>query len=249
MDGLEWKRSKYSPTVQRFLKYAEKLAVTSSDLLVADSEVIQEYLSQTYKVQAVFIPYGAEISEIPGPENLSAFDVSAREYYLLIARMQADNHVEEIIQGVLRSNDQRPLLVVGNVKNKHGEYLCNRYASDRIRFPGSIFDQSVLNLLRYHSRLYFHGHSAGGTNPSLLEAMAARALVCAHDNPFNRSVLRNNALFFHDPDHIAFIIDREIDLVPAEAFRANNLLRLRNNYTWDLVIDAYHKAFRDLVKK
>jgi len=93
MDGMEWKRSKYGRSVQYFLKYAEKLAVKSSHLLIADSEVIQDYLMKTYQLPSTYIPYGADIFEEPDPEVLTNFGVTPRQYYLLIARMQPDNHI------------------------------------------------------------------------------------------------------------------------------------------------------------
>jgi glycosyltransferase involved in cell wall biosynthesis len=244
MDGLEWKRAKYSLPVRKFLKYAEKLAVKSSDILVADSEAIREYLIETYNVESTFIPYGADIYESPGPDRLAEFKLLPGKYFLLIARMQPDNHIEEIIRGVLASGSNDPLLVVGSVNNKHGRYLEKKYASGQIRFTGGIFDQELLNQLRFHSRLYFHGHSAGGTNPSLLEAMAASALVCAHDNIFNRSVLSEDALYFSTPDDIAAIISHTPETAARKQMIANNLIKIKSRYNWEKIVDDYLELFR-----
>ncbi|HRZ42493.1 MAG TPA: DUF1972 domain-containing protein [Bacteroidales bacterium] len=243
MDGLEWKRSKYSPGVRRFLRYAEKLAVKSSDRLVADSEAIAEYLSGTYGVASTFIPYGADIPEMPSAEGLRDWGIESGRYYLLIARMQPDNHVEEVICGVLGSGTPYPLLVVGNTGNRYAHYLQQKYPDPRIRFTGGIYDPDVLNVLRAHCLLYFHGHSAGGTNPSLLEAMAASAPVCAHDNPFNRSVLGEDALWFTDAEDIS----RCIQDLPAEMWWksaiSNNINKINTKYTWNGVIDKYRDLF------
>ena len=197
MDGLEWKRSKYNLPVRKFLKYAEKLAVKSSDKLIADSSVIQNYLKKTYNVSSDLISYGAEVFENPNSNHIEQLGIKPQNYFLLIARMQTDNNIEEIIKGVLESKINTPLLIVGNTNNKFGKYLLKRYSgNDKIKYAGSIYDKNFLDQLRYHCLCYFHGHSAGGTNPSLLEAMAASAFVCAHDNPFNRAVLGENGIFF-----------------------------------------------------
>ncbi len=239
MDGLEWSRSKYAPPVRRFLKYAERLAVKSSHRLVADSEAIGEYLMLTYGAESVYIPYGADIPEIAGTERLRELGVEPGGYYLLIARMQPDNHVEEAIRGVLDSGTDMPLLVVGNTRNRFGQYLEKTYHDPRIRFTGGIFDQELLGVLRYHCALYFHGHSAGGTNPSLLEAMAASAPVCAHNNPFNRAVLGGDGVWFTGSEDIA----RLIDAMPSEDWweevKHRNLIKISEKYSWERVIDGY----------
>jgi len=243
MDGLEWKRSKYSPLVRKFLKYAEKLAVQSSDKLVADSTAIADYLKTAYNQELVFIPYGAEIFDNPEATFLTEFNVEPDKYFLLIARLQPDNHIEEIIKGMIGSGTHLPLLVVGNFKNKFGKYLAEKYESPIIRFCGSIFDQKTLDNLRFFSALYFHGHSAGGTNPSLLEAMAASSVICAHNNPFNRSVLGENGFYFDDETDISSLINQENYREAKRIFGPVNLKVIENHYSWDKIISAYHQLF------
>lgn len=247
MDGLEWQRSKYSKPVKRFLKFAEKLAVKSSDLLIADSEVILDYLSKTYHMESTYIPYGAEIFETPDERKITSFNINPGEFFLLMARMQPDNHIEEIIQGFLQSGTAYPLLVIGPTLNRHGKYLEKTYKSERIRFLGPLFDKEKLNNLRYFSGIYFHGHSSGGTNPSLLEAMAASAPICAHDNPFNREVLGSDALYFSDSNRIAEIIGNHGPPNRNSAFILNNIDRIKKKFAWNQVIAAYEKAFKDWV--
>jgi glycosyltransferase involved in cell wall biosynthesis len=249
MDGIEWKRCKYSKSVQCFLKFAEKLAVKSSNLLIADSEVIQDYLLQTYQVPSTFISYGADILEKPDPQVLANFGVTPRQYYLLIARMQPDNHIGEIIRGIIRSGNSLPLLIIGDTRNSYGSFLKKEYTSRQIRFLGSVFDKDMLDQLRYFSKLYFHGHSSGGTNPSLLEAMAASAPICAHDNPFNRSVLGSDAFYFENDSRISEIINNEPDKKIIDAFIANNEGKIRTKYVWSHVITAYYEEFIKLIRK
>ena len=249
MDGLEWIRTKYSNSVRKFLKYAEQTAVKSNDLLIADSEAIQDYVLKTYNRASVFIPYGAEVFTAFDERKLGGFNIAADKYFLLISRLQPDNHVEEIINGVLLSKTNLPLLVIGNYSSsKFGNYLYRTYNSEQIRFLGSVFDKELLNQLRYYSKLYFHGHSSGGTNPSLLEAMAASAMICAHDNVFNRAVLNGNGVFFQEEKEIAEIIQGNIDDTTKTNWVGQNIERLDSIYNWEKVIDAYYDLFLDLKK-
>lgn len=249
MDGLEWKRSKYNPSTQKFLKFAEKLAALKSDFLVADSEAIQQHLKLVYGRDSFFLPYGAEIFEHPNEKKLVEFGLQPYSYYLMIARLQPDNHIEEIIRGVLNSGTNMPLLVIGQSENKYGKYLTQKYRDDRIKFIGGIFDGDILNQLRYFSKLYFHGHSAGGTNPSLLEAMASSALICAHNNPFNREVLGENAFFFDDDKSVAdLLISKKMDAATRKSFVSNNIKTIKVKYNWPKIIHAYFELFVRLTK-
>ncbi|NQV02707.1 MAG: DUF1972 domain-containing protein [Bacteroidia bacterium] len=246
MDGLEWQRSKYNSFVQRFLKYAEKLAVKSSDLLIADSEVIRDYLMQTFQVTPTYITYGADVFQTPDADRLSGFSVEPQKYLLLIARMQPDNHIEEIIRGVLESGCTLPLLIVGDCTNRYGKYMERRYSSDLVRFLGPIFHTETLNQLRYFSKLYFHGHSSGGTNPSLLEAMAASATICAHDNPFNREVLGEDAFYFTHSLEISEIIRHSQGQQADNLFIQRNVRKIKTRYGWKEIISAYEQIFSEL---
>jgi len=247
MDGLEWKRSKYSRPVRRFLEYAEKLAILSSDYLVADSLAIKSYLKQKYSVDSEFIPYGAEVFNSPDPVTLPKFGVEPHNYFLLIARMQPDNHIEEIIHGVVLSEPTSPLLIVGNVNNDFGRYLQKKYKSDKIKFCGAIFDDTVLNQLRYYSKIYFHGHSAGGTNPSLLEAMATSALICAHNNQFNRSVLESDAVYFKTSEDVSDIISSGYGKPGGGKRITSNLEKIKMHYSWNNIIQAYYDLFSEII--
>jgi len=248
MDGLEWKRSKYKRLVQKFLKYAEKLAVLSSNSLIADSEAIQQYLEKEYNTKAHFLPYGAEIFQNPDKGILKKMSLVPYNYFMLMARMQPDNHIEEIIRGVLNANSKFPLIIIGQNAIKFGRYLKQNYESKNIQFIGGIFDQDQLNNLRYFSALYFHGHSAGGTNPSLLEAMASSSLICAHNNPFNREVLLNNAFYFNTPTDITVLLESQAEIKNSRpTFIDNNLITIREKYSWPKLIEAYFQLFKQLL--
>lgn len=248
MDGLEWKRSKYSAWVRRFLKYAEKLAVISSDTLIADSKAIAKHLKTTYDANSTFIPYGAEIFENPNENAVKNEGLEPFNYHLLVARMQPDNHIEEIIQGVIGSSADVPLVVVGNTDNGCGKHLRKKYRDKKIKFVGAIFNKELLNNLRHFSKLYFHGHSAGGTNPSLLEAMAASAWICAHENPFNREVVGENAFYFKSSDDITNILDHlENKETARNTFTQKNRETIKKTYNWEPIIDRYYNFFKGLL--
>ncbi len=161
--------SKYSNPVRRFLKKAEAWAVNSSKLLVADSSAIQAYLKQEYAVTPHFIPYGADIFTTPHPGVLQSYGLEPYQYYLAIARFEPENNIETIICGYLQSGHTEPLALIGSYQNRYGQELYKQYG-DRVMFLGSLYQIEQLNNLRFFSSLYFHGHSVGGTNPSLLEA-------------------------------------------------------------------------------
>lgn len=249
MDGMEWQRSKYPAAVRKFLKYAERLAVRSSHALVADAEPIRDYLMETYKASSACIAYGADLFEEADPKVLQPLGLKPDGYHLLIARMQPDNHVEEIIRGALDASSTAPLVVVGNWENRFGRMLREKYVSQKIRFAGGIFDQNMLNNLRYYCNIYFHGHSAGGTNPSLLEAMAAGAFICAHDNRFNRSVAGDHALYFKSAKDISNLINNPPDPVSKKSSTQKNRLLIKEKYNWPAIVEAYYSLFERLVKK
>lgn len=250
MDGMEWQRNKYSRMVRRFLKHAERWAVKSSDVLVADAVPIRDYLMTSYNSSATFIPYGAEIFDNPDPAILDRFNLKPDNYCLVVARLQSDNHIEEIINGVLNSKTTSPLVIVGNYQSQFGKQLRKRFKNNQIIFTGGIFDNDILNNLRHHCKLYFHGHSAGGTNPSLLEAMAANALICAHNNVFNRSVLGKNAYYFDTSDDISNLLNDRTKTLQNIALKKGNLLTIKQKYNWKSIIDAYVALFeKSLVQK
>ena len=243
MDGLEWKRTKYTTLVQNFLKYAEKLAAKSSDVLIADSLGIQTYLKKKYKLESTYIPYGASIPKQFQKSVLEEFNVLPFSYNMLIARMESENNIEVILDGHCASNQNRKFLVIGNHQGtKFGKYIYQKFKNTTsIHFLGGIFDLIKLNALRKYSNLYFHGHSVGGTNPSLLEAMASEALIVAHDNPFNKGVLGEDAHYFTDASDVTHFIDK----LEKNAFSNvidNNTDKIRYKFSWKSVNANYLKT-------
>lgn len=248
MDGLEWKRSKYNYLVRSFLKYAERLAIRRSDYLISDSKAIQEYIQKKYAKNSTYIPYGAEIFNSPATSSISTFNVEPFTYSMLIARLEPENNIEIILKGVINSQSSHKFLVIGNYETKFGNYLKAKYKDKRIKFLGSIYNLETLNNLRYYSAIYFHGHSVGGTNPSLLEAMASSSLICANDNPFNKNILGDDAFYFNNEKDIEEIIDKVIK--GDELYKIkNNLIKIEDEFSWIKVNAMYEQLFINVIEK
>jgi len=167
--------------------------------------------------------------------------VAKGNYYLLIARLEPENNVETILEGFANSRSTRKFLVVGDIRNKFGKSVFEKFRRDsRICFVGAIYnDTRKIHTLKTFSSIYFHGHSVGGTNPSLLEAMASRALIAAHDNPFNRAVLEEDAYYFQHADDVTSIIEHVCRGAKEKQMIENNLVKIRTEYTWSRIIQRY----------
>ena len=188
LDGLEWMRGKYRPAVQRYLKWAERSAAGAADLLIADHPEMARYAAR-YPKPCSEIAYGVDDPK-PALELDPSLNLQPGEYALVIARLVPENHVRVAAEAL---SPQVPVVVVGPFDNSEGRALQQL---PNVRLLGGQFDAGLLDSLRAHCGLYIHGHSAGGTNPSLLQAMAAGCAIAAHDNAFNRGILGNSALYF-----------------------------------------------------
>lgn len=249
MDGLEWKRTKYSNTVRRFLKYAEKLAVKKSDFLISDSKGIKDYLFNKYKVDSKFIAYGSHIFKNPEESILNGFDLKAYKYNMLIARIEPENNIEIILDGVSLVEKPKKFIVIGDYKrSSYSRKIVEKFSENKnIIFLGSIYDSKVLNNLRFFSNLYFHGHSVGGTNPSLLEAMGCQCLIVAHNNNFNKSVLGNDGFYFSTSKDIKSIINsvKKTDNI----FKTEqNILKIEKYYNTLNINNTYLDFFNDCLE-
>jgi glycosyltransferase involved in cell wall biosynthesis len=243
MDGLEWKRSKYSRPVQQFLKFAERLAAISSDYLVSDSIGIQKFLKEKYKKDSTYIAYGAHPFDNPNEQILQEYYVEKGKYNMIMARFEPENNLDMVLEGVSISDVETTILVIGKNHTKYGEYLKKKYKDfPNIRFIGALYNLEHLDNLRYFSNLYFHGHSVGGTNPSLLEAMASKAFVIAHNNDFNKGILKENSYYFSNPQEVKNIIETikkndNLHLVQA------NYKAIVNQFNWSKINGEYLQLF------
>ncbi len=246
MDGLEWSRAKYNKVTQYFLRQAERWGVRFSNYLIADSEGIKEYLKDKYKVDALFVPYGADIYNFEKDDFgiLKRFGLNANEYDLVIARFEPENNIETILRSY--ANKTRKLILIGNYSaTRYGRRMFMEYgAMPQFQFAGAIYDIDHLNVLRSCCRLYLHGHSVGGTNPSLLEAMACNSIICAHDNPFNKDVLGENAFYFNNVNELVQVINSVISKNDYEGWLRNNKQKILNIYNWEKITSKIESNFK-----
>lgn len=240
MDGLEWKRTKYSKPIKRFLEFAEWLGAKFGGHLVADSEGIKNYLKNKYDLSSTFIPYGAETFDNPDERILAKYDLEPYSYNMLIARLEPENNIETILHSVSECNLPQKMIVVGNTTNDFGNQMKERYESEHIVFTEGIYNTEDLNNLRYFSNLYFHGHTVGGTNPSLLEAMACKALIVAHDNEFNKAILGADSFYFNKSEDLSNLLNNGLDKNNHHEMVKSNYIKIRDKYTWGSIIDRYN---------
>lgn len=251
MDGEEWKRVKWGKQIRRIIRKSIVKTIRYSDALVCDHPEILKFYATNYGLQPIYIPYGADIIGAGDKTVLEAFKLVAGHYYLAIARMEPENNIRHIIKGYLAAELDDPLIVVGEYRGKYGRQLQREFSnSKQIIFAGGIYHEESLDNLRHFSTALIQGHSVGGTNPSLLEAMAAGALIIAHDNPFNRYILEEDSLYFKSQEELTLLL-REMEntySLSKEMIR-NNQEKIRTNYQWVDIIKRYEDLFEDLIRK
>ena len=247
LDGLEWKRSKWNYLVQKITKALEKYGVKHSDYLIADNVGIQKYIVNEYNRNAEFISYGAVDTAAPSPNFLKEYSLVPDNYILTIARLEPENNLEMMFDGYISSEIKIPYLVIGNHLTNYGDFLKDKYRNTEIIFLGGIFNKEHLDNIRHYSSYYLHGHSVGGTNPALLEAMAAQTFIIAHDNQFNKSVINENAYYFNSPNSLAALLQDKELLKNKIEFAKNNLKRIDNVYRWSIVVNQYESYFKRIL--
>lgn len=252
VDGLEWQRGKWGPWGRRYYRVAEALAVRWSDRLIADARGIADYYTDEFGATTDLIAYGAPLVS-PKENKLQELGLDRRGYHLVVARFEPENHVDLIIRGYQRSTAKLPLIVVGSApySSDHVRSIESLAEGDaRVHLLGGVWDQQLLDQLYANAATYLHGHSVGGTNPSLLRAMGAGSPVLAYDVTFNREVLDTTDTYFTDPTSLADLLDRaEAD--PARMDQLGDDLRLRaaSVYTWDHVAKEYEQLCEDLYRR
>lgn len=250
VDGIEWRRAKWQGAGRRYYRAAESLAVRLSDALIADARGIAEYYREEFGARTWQIAYGAPLIDPAGSARLAEVGLAPGGYHLVVARFEPENHVLEIVRGYGRSAARLPLVVVGSAPYAAAYTQEVHRAADpgRVRFLGGVWDQELLDQLYANCASYLHGHSVGGTNPSLLRAAGAGAPVIAFDVVFNREVLRGDGLFFTDPAGAAGAIE-DVEAHPEEARARGRRLRAEiGRYSWDSVTDGYERLLRALAR-
>lgn len=241
VDGLEWRRAKWGRGGRLYYRYAESWSVRWSDALIADAGGIRDYYRQEFDVDTELISYGAPIVS-PGSHRLAELGLEPNGYHLVVARFEAENHVDLIVDGYRRSPAVKPLVVVGSAPYSD-EYTrgVRSLADSRVRFLGGVWDQELLDQLYAGAYTYLHGHSVGGTNPSLLRAIGAGTATTAFDVSFNREVLGDSGRYFSDAPGAATAIEEAEADPEVTASRARGARGRAEFYDWDDVADAYER--------
>ena len=253
MDGLEYKRTKFNKWVQKFVLWEEKMAVKYSHYLIADNMGIKDYYKDKYGRESKYLAYGANIYDNYCEDCLNEYGLERNNYMLVIARLEPENNLQTIIEGYNASElyGKMPLVIVGKTDTPYGRYLLEHYKKYLyVKFIGGIYDYDKINSVRYFSYAYFHGHSVGGTNPSLLEAMASECFILSHNNVFNKAVLGNNAIYFNNIQEVTDSVNKLESLISdhKRSFVTNNLELIRSQYSWNKLVDLHEKYFQWMIE-
>lgn len=246
VDGLEWQRGKWGPGGRRYYRAAEAAAVRYSDALIADAQGIAEYYDLEFRAPTELISYGAPRIE-PGTDRLAELGLTPGGYHLVVARFEVENHVDVVVEGYTLSAARLPLVVVGAAPYAD-EYTrrVESLADSRVRFLGSVWDQDLLDQLYAGALVYHHGHSVGGTNPSLLRALGAGAPVDAFDVSFNREVLAGAGRYWSTAQDVAALVSSAEADPDAQAERGARSRERAAAYDWDEVALRYESLCRRL---
>lgn len=263
-DGHEWMRAKWSKPIRKYWKVSEQMMVKYSDLVVCDSVNIEKYIHQCYdgkgiggrSPQTTFIAYGADLE----PSKLSDDDdkllnwyhdkgLSRKNYYLVVGRFVPENSFEIMIREFMNSKTKRDFAIITNVNDKFLSELEDKlhFKNDkRIKFVGTVYDQELLKKIRENAYAYFHGHTVGGTNPSLIEALGSTDLNLLVDVGFNREVAEDCAFYWdRDDGELAKLINKvdsmDYDEIKKLGHKAKN--RVAKEYTWERISDLYENIF------
>lgn len=245
MDGIEWKRAKWSAPAKLWFFLNEIIGSNLADVAIADHPEIARHVGKRCRKTPVMIPYGGDVVAAADPTPVRALGIKPGNYFLSIARIEPENSILEIVQAFDAANVDRDLVVLGQLDpNNSYHRAVRRAAGSRVRFPGAIYDQESVKALRFHARVYLHGHQVGGTNPSLVESLGAGNPVIAHDNAFNRWTAGEGQRFFASVDSCTDHI-RSLALDDIALYSARIAARTRHaqDFRWHDVLAKYETLF------
>lgn len=257
-DGLEWKRDKWNALAKRFLRYCESCLVRYSDLAICDAKNIEKYIQENYgnKVKdTTFIAYGADVKRSACSDGelqawYDKFGLTKDGYYLIVGRFVPENNYETMIREFMKSKTQRDLVIVTNVEhNKFYDQLAQTTGFEkdkRIKFVGTVYEAELIKKIREEAHGYIHGHEVGGTNPSLLEALASTKVNLLLDVGFNREVGEDAALYWNKQNsNLAKLLEDADSLSKEEIDKIHHrcLKRIVEEYSWERICEEYEFAF------
>jgi glycosyltransferase involved in cell wall biosynthesis len=248
MDGLEWRRGKWPAAVRAWFYGNSWIAGVSACRLIADHPEIASLLARRgFAARTAMVPYGAERLDAVPAGPLAGLDLESQGYVLVIARPEPENSILEIVRAWGQRPRTVPLVVLGQYDDSDPYHRAVRAAATAgVRFVGPIYEAETVQALRAHARLYVHGHTVGGTNPSLVEALGAGSPVLAHDNRFNRWVAGPGARYFASETLCAARLDELVDdAVTLGAMREASHARHAEAFTWERVLPAYEAVLEE----
>ena len=259
-DGHEWMRSKWAPPIRKYWKLSERLTVKHADLLICDSRFIECYIRESYASyhpKTTYLAYGAEAGPSPLSDRderftgwLSQWHTRPFDYYLAVGRCVPENNYETILREFMRSGTRRSLILITDLNEGLLRKLEEKlhYSGDpRIRFAGTVYDEALLYKIRENAFAYLHGHEVGGTNPSLLEGLAATKLNLLYSVVFNREVGQDAALYWRkEPGSLCALIERAEHMPEAEieALGRKAKERIGEAYRWKMIADRYAELWQ-----
>lgn len=243
IDGIEWRREKWQGLAKRFLRFSEKMAVRFSHEVISDNGAIAEYVEQSYGADSHVIAYGGDHAVLVEGAAVDEFALP-ESYAFSVCRIEPENNVHVILEAFSKL-DSHPLVMVGNWNNsEYGRSVRERFSACKNLFLlDPIYDLGKLKTLRSNASFYMHGHSAGGTNPSLVEAMHFGKAVLAFDCDYNRSTTEDKALFFSDSEELRRLVE-SLDQDTAEKVGRDMLEIANRRYTWRIVAEQYFSLLR-----
>jgi len=258
IDGLEWKREKFSFLERAYIRLAYLVSYIGATYLILDNSQLIGHVPSSIRWKAIFIPYGVapiecvklDDSVIGKYVEQASLKVRPHDYWLVVARLEPDNKIHTIVEAYAKSSTRKPLIIVGGFSStSYAESVKNLLAhvgdGKSVILLGPVFDKGDLETLRCNCAAYLHGHSVGGTNPSLLEAMSSGNLIVAHRNQFNEEVAAENAFYFDGSEDLARTMDF-LDANPDKRseYGSSARARAREKYRWDEVVATYDKLFQ-----
>lgn len=254
-DGHEWKRAKWSKPVREYWKLSERLMVKNSDFLICDSKTIEKYIHEEYEKynpRTTFIAYGADVKNSSLVKNddivknwYNKFDIKLDKYFLIVGRFVPENNYETMIREFVNSNVNNDLVIITNVEhNKFFENLKQKthFEKDsRVKFVGTVYNQQLLKFIRENALAYIHGHSVGGTNPSLLESLASTRVNLLYDIGFNREVGKDGALYWsNEKGSLSNLIEKAAcKKLNTEKLADISKKRILDKYSWRYIVKKY----------
>ncbi|MCS4302436.1 DUF1972 domain-containing protein [Chryseobacterium sp. BIGb0232] len=248
IDGIEWKRDKWPLAAKLYLWWAEKLAVRFSHIDISDNESIQDYTSLRYKTISRVIEYGADHTKVnlaPSFQHIESYPFLAEKYAVKVCRIEPENHVHTILK-VFSELPDRKLVLVGNWNNsQYGKDLKAQYSKfENINLLDPIYNQETIDLIRGNASLYIHGHSAGGTNPSLVEAMFLGLPIISNGVSYNRTTTEHQAFYFSNEKELKNIIATLTDQDLKNC--AGQMKKIaERRYTWKKIAKKYSNLIEE----